>query len=70
MGLSTGPRRDPAKNLLDKTWRKSWNLVNKAGQLGRQGVKGPSELQERRGLLGPTTHRTKKKKQYKPRVYG
>lgn len=70
MGISTGPKRDVAKGILEKLSRNNFNLMNKAGQLGRQGVKGPAELQERRGLLGPTTHRTKKKKQYKPRLYG
>jgi hypothetical protein len=70
MGISTGPKRDPAKALVNKLSRNNFNLMNKAGQLGRQGVKGPAEMQERRGLLGPATHRTKKKKQYKPRIYG
>jgi hypothetical protein len=61
--------RDPARAIIERLNRTNFNLMNRAGQLGRQGVKGPAELQERRGMVGPATHRTKTQKQYKPRLH-
>jgi hypothetical protein len=55
--------RQLSKTMVNKHSRNAFMLTNKAGQLGRQGVRGPVELAQKAGVgTGGTSLRGPKKK--------
>jgi hypothetical protein len=52
--------------LGEKIYKRQFKLMNRVGQLGRQGVRGPAEQSEKRLLLSKRIV-TQKKSTFKPK---
>jgi len=46
------------KNFADRAYKRQFKLMNRVGQLGRQGIKGPVEQSEKR-ILSPISKKKK-----------